>query len=157
MEDDFNGYARVWNWGDYFFLKDWRHELVSSSAARIKDPGKVPQPLYEITADVDSDAVNYSDWMAGTNDVKGYFIEVWKHNFAKLDVLVDLRFRLVDFKAWFPTSSDRTSYGRSNYFADEVTAKEIVDAFWGGSYEEEIVNRLDVAVRGRLDNDGTIG
>jgi Fe-S-cluster formation regulator IscX/YfhJ len=148
--------VRVWNWGQYLFLEDWRHELVASSAARIKDSSKVPQQLYEITADVDPDAVKYSDWMAGTNDVKGYFIEVKKSNFAKLDVITDLRFRLADFKAWFPTSKIRTSYGFSNYFAGNVTPKLVVDAFWAGVDEEDIIQKLDVAVLGRLDNDGSI-
>jgi hypothetical protein len=150
------GRVRVWNWGQYLFLRDWKHELVASSAAKIKDPSKVPQPLYEITADVDPDAVTYLDWMAGTNDVKGYFIEVKKSNFAKLDLLVNLRFRLADFNAWFPTSKDRPSYGFANYFADDVTPKAIVDAFWGGDNEEDIAQRLDIVVKGRLDNDKLI-
>jgi hypothetical protein len=145
----------VWNWDDYLFLEDWRHGLAVSSAARIKDPSRVPQQLYDITADVDSEAVVYSDWMAGTNDVKGFYIEVRKFKFAKLDVVVDIGFRLVDFKAWFPTSKDRNSYGFSNYFDDKVTPKAIVDAFWGGRNEGEIISRLDVAVQGRLDNDGS--
>jgi hypothetical protein len=153
MGDSFKGKIRVWNWGDYLFLEDWEHRLVLSSVARIRDPNKVPQPLYEIVADVDSDAVTFSDWMAGTNDVKGFFIEVRKFNFAKLDVIVDLRFRLVDFKVWFPTSKERVSYGFSNFFDPGLTPKAVVDAFWGGRNEDEIVTRLDVVVGGRLDND----
>jgi hypothetical protein len=155
MADRMEGKVRVWSWGTYLFLEDWKHELVLSSAARIKDPSKVPQQLYEITEDVDLDigTVTYSDWMAGTNDVKGYVIVVNKLDFAKLEVIVDLRFRLADFKVWFSTSKDRVSYGYTNFFTPELTPKKVVDAFWGGRYEEEIVARMDVVVGGRLDND----
>jgi hypothetical protein len=58
---------------------------------------------------------------------------------------------VVDFKIWFPAS--KVNYGYSNVFKPELSAKAVVDAFWGGENEEDITSRVDVVLEGRLDND----
>jgi hypothetical protein len=151
MDDLLDAKVRVWTWSQYMGRGDWLHDVVLSSAARIKDPGKVPQQLFEITSDVDSGAVSFFDWMAGTNDVRGYGVRIEHPVGATFQMIVDLKFRLVDFKVWFPGS--KVNYGYSNIFSPDLDPKDVVDAFWGGRNEEGITSRLDVVLHGFLDND----
>jgi hypothetical protein len=130
---------------------DWLHDVVLSSAARITDLAKVPQQLFDMTSDIDSGAVTYVDWMSGNSDVKGYGVTVKHKVGATLRMIVDIRFRLVDFKVWFPVS--KTNYGCSNIFDPDMSPKAVVDAFWKGKDELDIANRLDVILHGFLDND----
>jgi len=136
-------------WGQYRCSQDWMHEKIQSSAARISDVSKVPQELYEITSDVDTDCVSYFDWMAGGNDIKGYMVRVVKGDWAALDMVLDLRFVMQDFKVYFPKVNGH--YGFSDIFLDGAKAKELIDAFWSGQTEKEIKNKLDILLNGRLD------
>jgi hypothetical protein len=143
--------VRVWDWGQYFGRGDWLHDVVYSSAARINDLSKVPQPLFNMTSDVDPGSVKYSDWMAGTTDVRGYGIVIKKSDDSSLQLLVDLKFKLIDFKVWFPKS--KTNYGYSNIFTPDLNPKSIVDAFWYGIGEDGVTSKLDTLLSGFLDND----
>jgi hypothetical protein len=130
-------------------VDDWRH--VFSSAARIYDVTKIPQALFDMVADVDSSAVVFSDRMLGSNDVRGYLVTVVKPDLARLEVLVNLAFRLINFKVWFPGS--KSNYGLTNFFQPSLSPKRVIDAFWRGNSEEGITESLDVLVGGRLDSD----
>jgi hypothetical protein len=160
MKDKFDGKyragARVRSWGTYLFLGDWRHERVLSRATRIEDPGKVPQPLCDMAADVDLEDAIFLDWVTANDALKGYLVVVEKSDFAKMEVIVDLRFRLVDLRVWFPKSTDHAQYGYTNGFLPGLNPKEVLDAFWGGRDENDIVSRLDVVLEGRLEYDSPV-
>jgi hypothetical protein len=88
--------------------------------------------------------------------LKGYLVVVEKSDFAKMEVIVNLQFRLVDFRVWFPNSSDHAQYGYTNVFMPGLNPKAVVDAFWGGRDENAIVSRLDAVLEGRLDSDSPV-
>jgi hypothetical protein len=137
------------SWGAYMDVDDWMR--IYSSAARISDPAKIPQALFDMVSDVDYSQVAFGDHMLGTNDVKGYLVTVVKPNLARLEVLVNLSFKLINFKVWFPGS--QTNYGITNFFQPSLSPKSVVDTFWEGGTEEAITWGLDILVEGRLDND----
>jgi hypothetical protein len=151
MDDLLEAKVRVWTWSRYIGKGDWLHDVVLSSASRITDSAKIPQPLFDMTSDVPSDVVSFFDWLAGTNDVKGYGVTIEHRIGATFQMVVDLKFRLVDFKVWFPIS--RINYGYSNIFTPELDPKDVVDAFWGGGDEAGITSRLDKILNGFLDTD----
>jgi hypothetical protein len=154
MGDLIEAKVRVWTWSQYMGKGDWLHDVVLSSAARIADLAKVPQPLFEITSDVDPGAVSFFDWMAGTNDVSGYGLLIQHRIGATLQMIVNLKFKLVDFSVGF--SDTETKYGYSNVFTPDLEPKAVVDAFWGGGNRTEITDRLDVALHGFLNSNEPI-
>ena len=143
------GREQAEHWGHYLVIGDWLHEKIHSSAARINNYKDIPQELFDITSNVEPSSASYFDWMAGSNDVKGYCIVVLRGNFARLEMVLNLKFALADFKVSF--KSDDVPYGFSNTFSDNITPKSIVDAFWRGVNEKDIRNKLDVLLNGRLD------
>ena len=139
----------VAHWGAYLVDGDWMHEKIYSSAAMINDVSKIPQELFDITSDVDPSCASYYDWMAGSNDVRGYCLVILRRGFARLEMVVGLNFKLVDFKVFFQEL--KSPYGFSNTFSDNITPKSLIDAFWTGKDEKEVRSKLDVLLNGRLD------
>lgn len=145
-------YSRLWisSWDQYLGEQDWAHDRVFSSAARLSNYADVPQDLLDMTSDVPTENASYFDWMAGTNDVRGYLVRVSKPNKDILEITVNLNFSLVDFKIFFPGTGQH--YGFSNSFSEDVNPVEIINAFWAGRDDADVRARVDALISGRLDS-----